>query len=170
MYSAAAQFKKIVDLAGPGAKIRGFSTNVSNYNPFVATVRENYTEWNPSWDEDHYTKSLAPFLEAQGLPAHFITDQSRVHLPGARAEWGEWCNVSPAGLGQAQAVAPENPYVDSLTWIKPPGESDGACGLDGAPNAGVWFDEYVQMLVENAHPDIKPAESLVKPHKPWWPN
>jgi cellulose 1,4-beta-cellobiosidase len=35
-------------------------------------------------------------------------------------------------------------------WIKPGGESDGACGLAGAPAAGAWFDEYVQMLVQNA--------------------
>jgi cellulose 1,4-beta-cellobiosidase len=167
---AAAQFKKILDLAGPKTKIRGFSTNVSNYNPFVATVREDYTEWSPSWDEDHYTQSLATFLEAEGLPAHFIVDQSRVHLPGARAEWGAWCNVAPSGLGQPQAQAPENPYIDALTWIKPPGESDGRCGLEGAPAAGEWFDEYVQMLVENAHPDVAPADSLERPHKPWWPN
>jgi cellulose 1,4-beta-cellobiosidase len=167
---AAAQFKKIIDLAGPNVKIRGFATNVSNYNPFIATVREDYTEWSPSWDEDHYTKSLATFLEAEGLPTRFIVDQSRVHLPGARAEWGEWCNVAPAGLGQPQALAPDNEYIDSLTWVKPPGESDGRCGLEGAPAAGVWFDEYVQMLVENAHSDIAPAASLDRPRKPWWPN
>nr|BDD69322.1 4-beta-D-glucan cellobiohydrolase [Verruciconidia persicina] len=167
---AAAQFKKIIDLAGPGVKIRGFSTNVSNYNPFNATVREDYTEWSPSWDENHYTASLAAELEKQGLPTRFIVDQSRVHLPGARAEWGEWCNVAPSGLGQPQATSEENAYIDSLTWVKPPGESDGRCGLEGAPAAGVWFDEYVQMLVENAHPDIKPAASLERPRQPWWPN
>jgi cellulose 1,4-beta-cellobiosidase len=154
---AAAQFKKIVSAAGNDTKIRGFATNVSNYNPFVAEVRENYTEYSPSWDETHYTSSLAPFFEEEGLPSRFIVDQSRVHLPGARKEWGEWCNVSPAGLGRPQGTDTENEYVDSLVWIKPPGESDGACGLEGAPAAGVWFDEYVQMLVENAHPDIVPA-------------
>ncbi|CAG9946327.1 unnamed protein product [Clonostachys rosea f. rosea IK726] len=166
---AAAQFKEIITLSGNTTKVRGFSTNVSNYNPFQATVRENYTEWNPSWDEDHYTSSLAPFLEAQGLPARFITDQSRVHLPGARAEWGEWCNVSPSGLGRPQATDTGNEYVDSLVWVKPPGESDGQCGLEGAPPAGVWFNEYVKMLVENAHEDVVPAESLERTTKSWWP-
>jgi cellulose 1,4-beta-cellobiosidase len=92
-----------------------------------------------------------------------------VHLPGAREEWGEWCNVAPAGLGQPQETNPENPYIDALTWIKPPGESDGACGLEGAPNAGVWFNDYVKMLVENAHPDVVPAATAEKPVHPWWP-
>jgi cellulose 1,4-beta-cellobiosidase len=84
---AAKEFANVVKLAGEGKKIRGFVTNVSNYNPFNAVVRENYTEWSHSWDESHYASSLAPFLEAEGLPAHFIVDQGRVHLPGARKEW-----------------------------------------------------------------------------------
>jgi cellulose 1,4-beta-cellobiosidase len=42
-------------------------------------------------------------------------------------------------------------------WIKPEGESDGECGLEGAPIAGAWFDEYVQMLVENADDSLKPT-------------
>ncbi|KAG9249804.1 endoglucanase-6B [Emericellopsis atlantica] len=166
---AAQQFKDIVDRAGNNATIRGFSTNVSNYNPFHATVRENYTEWSPSWDEDHYTSSLAPYLEELDLPTRFIVDQSRVHLPGAREEWGEWCNVAPAGLGAPQKTDLENPYVDSLTWVKPPGESDGRCGLEGAPAAGQWFNEYVQMLVENADEDVQPADSLERETKSWWP-
>ena len=86
---AAKEFAKVVKLAGEkgGNKIRGFVTNVSNYNPFHAKVRENYTEWSNSWDESHYVSSLAPFLEEEGLPSRFIVDQGRVHLPGAREEW-----------------------------------------------------------------------------------
>jgi cellulose 1,4-beta-cellobiosidase len=84
---AAKVFSEVVALAGEGKKIRGFVTNVSNYNPFNAVVRENYTEWSNSWDESHYATSLAPHLEAAGLPAHFIVDQGRVALPGAREEW-----------------------------------------------------------------------------------
>ncbi len=84
---AAKEFATVVKLAGTGKKIRGFVTNVSNYNPFQAAVRENYTEWSNSWDESHYATSLAPHLVAEGLPARFIIDQGRVHLPGARKEW-----------------------------------------------------------------------------------
>lgn len=153
-------FKKVIDMAkaiNPAAKIRGYATNVSNYNPFQASVRENYTEWSPSWDESHYASSLAPYLETEGLPSNFIIDQGRVHLPGARAEWGEWCNVEPSGFGQLPGTKTNNTHIDSIVWIKPGGESDGRCGLEGAPAAGAWFDEYVQMLVKNADPSIKPT-------------
>jgi cellulose 1,4-beta-cellobiosidase len=148
---AAKEFAKVVRMAGEGKKIRGFSTNVSNYNPFNMAVRENYTEYSHSWDESHYTQSLAPFLEKEGLPTRFIIDQGRVALPGSRKEWGEWCNVSPAGFGMTPGTSTgNNTLIDSIVWIKPGGESDGQCGMAGAPRAGAWFDEYVQMLVDNA--------------------
>ncbi|KAL2269246.1 hypothetical protein VTJ83DRAFT_4092 [Remersonia thermophila] len=151
---AAKEFATVLKLAGEGKKIRGFATNVSNYNPFNALVRENYTEWSNSWDESHYASSLAPFLEAEGLPAHFIVDQGRVHLPGAREEWGEWCNVVPSGFGSKPTTNTNNTVVDALVWIKPGGESDGECGMEGAPRAGAWFDEYAQMLVQHADKSI----------------
>lgn len=150
----AAIFGEVVRLAGNGSKIRGFSTNVSNYNEFNALVRENFTEYSNSWDESHYAQSLAPHLEAEGLPTRFIVDQGRVAALGARSEWGEWCNVSPAGFGIKPGTPVDNELVDSIVWIKPGGESDGECGYEGAPRAGAWFDEYVQMLVENAHESI----------------
>ncbi|KAH7357670.1 1, 4-beta cellobiohydrolase [Pyrenochaeta sp. MPI-SDFR-AT-0127] len=162
-------FAKVVAMAkklNPAAKIRGYATNVSNYNPFNAKVRENYTEWSPSWDESHYASSLATFLEAEGLPTNFIIDQGRVVLPGGRAEWGEWCNVDPAGFGTLPGTKTNNTHVDSIVWIKPGGESDGRCGLAGAPAAGAWFDEYVQMLVKNADPPLAPTY-VKKPKSKW---
>jgi cellulose 1,4-beta-cellobiosidase len=159
-------FARVVNMAkkiNPAAKIRGFSTNVSNYNPFNAKVRENYTEYSPSWDESHYATSLSPYLEAEGLPSNFIIDQGRVALPGARAEWGDWCNVEPAGFGMVPGSKTNNTHIDSIVWIKPGGESDGACGLEGAPAAGAWFDEYVQMLVQNAE-NLEPT--YIKGEKP----
>lgn len=67
---------------------------------------------------------------------------------------GEWCNVAPAGFGIKPGTAVDNPLVDSIVWIKPGGESDGQCGMDGAPRAGQWFEKYAQMLVENADSSI----------------
>lgn len=67
---------------------------------------------------------------------------------------GEWCNVAPSGFGIKPGTAVDNPLVDSIVWIKPGGESDGQCGMEGAPRAGQWFEEYVQMLVENADASI----------------
>ncbi|GKT66914.1 glycoside hydrolase family 6 protein [Colletotrichum tofieldiae] len=149
-------FAKVVQKAGNNTKIRGFSTNVSNYNPFHANPRANYTEWSTSWDENHYALSLAPYLEAEGLPSRFIIDQGRVS--NSREEWGEWCNVNPAGFGTQPGTPVNNTHIDSIVWVKPGGESDGRCGLEGAPVAGAWFDEYVQMLVENADPSIVASE------------
>ncbi|KAI1881310.1 hypothetical protein JX265_000136 [Neoarthrinium moseri] len=148
-------FAEVVQKSGNNTKIRGFATNVSNYNPFNAAQRENYTEYSNSWDESHYASSLAPHLEAEGLPSRFIVDQGRVAQYGARKEWGEWCNVSPAGFGPQPGTSNNNTYVDSLVWIKPGGESDGQCGMTGAPRAGAWFDEYVQMLPQRPQLDFK---------------
>ncbi|KAK0387703.1 hypothetical protein NLU13_3948 [Sarocladium strictum] len=157
----AAEVASVVELAkesNPTAKIRGFVTNVSNYNPFIATQRENFTEWSNSWDESHYVDSLAPHLEEAGLPSRFIVDQGRVAEYGSREAWGDWCNVAPAGFGIQPGTVVNNTHVDSIVWVKPGGESDGRCGLDGAPAAGAWFPEYVEMLVEYAHSSIKPVD------------
>jgi cellulose 1,4-beta-cellobiosidase len=93
---AAQEFAKVVKLAGTfkkGSKIRGFSTDVSNYNPYIADPRANYTQYSNSYDEFHYAQSLAPHLVNNTLPAHFIIDQGRSGLQNTRADWGEWCNV-----------------------------------------------------------------------------
>lgn len=158
-WPAAKIFAEVVQKAGNNTKIRGFSTNVSNYNPFLANPRENYTEYSNSYDESHYATSLAPHLEANGLPSRFIIDQGRVAQFGARAAWGDWCNVAPSGFGAVPGTTINNTLVDSLVWVKPGGESDGECGLEGAPKAGVWFDDYVQMLVKNADPTVGRAAS-----------
>jgi cellulose 1,4-beta-cellobiosidase len=163
-------FSKVVSMAkaiNPYAKIRGYSTNVSNYNPFQALIRENYTEYSPSWDESHYADSLAPYLEAEGLPSNFIIDQGRVALPGARAAWGDWCNVAPSGFGPIPGTPTNNSHIDSIVWIKPGGESDGECGLAGAPYAGGWFESYTEMLIKNADASLEPTY-LMKPRSPKW--
>ncbi|KAF7549557.1 hypothetical protein G7Z17_g6304 [Cylindrodendrum hubeiense] len=135
---------------GRTIKIRGFSTNVSNFNWFNANPRENFTQWSRSWDESHYIWSLVPYLKQAGLPLRFIVDQGRVALPGARKSGADWANVAPSRFGIRPGTAVQNQYVDSIVWVKPPGESDGeGMGYLGAPRAGVWFPEYVKMMVNN---------------------
>ena len=51
-------------------------------------------------------------------------------------------------------TAVDNPLVDAIVWIKPGGESDGQCGMNGAPAAGAWFNSYAEMLVKNAMPAL----------------
>ncbi|KAK2007309.1 endoglucanase-6B [Colletotrichum eremochloae] len=154
---AAKQFSKVVKMAGKNTKIRGFSTNVSNYNPFKTDTPPSYAKGSKSYDESNYVSSLAPHLEAEGLPSRFIVDQGRVSY--SRKDWGDWCNVSPAGFGMKPGHPVDNSHIDSIVWVKPAGESDGNCGLAGAPAAGAWFDEYVQMLTKNADRSIAPSKA-----------
>ncbi|TVY73496.1 1,4-beta-D-glucan cellobiohydrolase CEL6B [Lachnellula suecica] len=163
---AADEFAKVVAMAQNmtgtrgGAKIRGFSTDVSNYNPYIADPRANYTEYSNSYDELHYADSLAPYLTNNSLPAHFIIDQGRSGLQNTRDTWGDWCNVR-AGFGIPPTTNTNSSLVDSIVWAKPGGESDGACGptINGvlAPNAGLWWESYVEALVVNADPPLAPT-------------
>ncbi|KAJ5042532.1 uncharacterized protein L3040_005075 [Drepanopeziza brunnea f. sp. 'multigermtubi'] len=160
----AAQFAKVLDLANQNStkevKIRGFSTNVSNFNPYIATTRPSYTEFSTSYDELNYAKSLAPYLTSASLPTKFIIDQGRSGLQGTRTSWGDWCNAK-AGFGIRPTTDTNSTLVDSIVWAKPGGESDGACGpaLDGqtGPAAGMWWNEYTMDLVKNANPPLTPT-------------
>lgn len=167
---AAAEFAKVLSIATnfttaakkPAPSIRGFSTDVSNFNPYIANPRANYTQYSNAYDESHYATVLAPYLTAQGLPAHFIIDQGRSGLQNTRAEWGDWCNVL-AGYGIRPTTNTNNTFVDSIVWVKPGGESDGPCGPaignETAPAAGQWWNAYAQELVVNANP-VLPVASL----------
>jgi len=159
MCTAAAEVQTIMQKADSNAKLRGFSSNVSNYNPYQTNNPPSYTAGSPSADESRYATSLGNAMRERGLPTNFIIDQGRVAQNGARKEWGEWCNISPAGFGQPFTTNTNNPNVDAIVWVKPGGESDGQCGMSGAPVAGAWFDAYAQMLTQNAHPDIRPGGS-----------
>lgn len=50
----------------PNAHVRGMSSDVSNYNGLGSSPA-------PEYDELQYHKNIAPLLEAEGFPAHFIT-------------------------------------------------------------------------------------------------
>ncbi|KAH9486116.1 Exoglucanase 3 [Psilocybe cubensis] len=157
------------------ASVRGVAINVSNFNEYIARVREPFTEYSNSWDESHYAQSLAPHLEQAGFPAHFIVDQTRAGRGGIRTEWGQWCNVRNAGFGTRptsdQGVL-QNQYVDAIVWVKPGGESDGTSDRGSprfsetcagpvahvpAPEAGSWFNEYAANLVRLANPELPPT-------------
>lgn len=179
---AAAVFAEVVSIANNNqtnpanpAKIRGFSTNVSNYNGYNPSTPDpiyGAGPDNPNWSELRYAKALAPYLEAQGLPAHFIIDQGRSGQQNIRSSGGNWCNINNAGFGVRPTTETGEEIVDALVWVKPGGESDGTSdstaarfdencvGPDAkipAPEAGTWFNDYVQMLVVNADPPLEPT-------------
>ncbi|KAI5811582.1 cellobiohydrolase [Peziza echinospora] len=160
-------YAEVLSLTTGNATIRGFATNVSNYNAYKASTREAFTEWSNSWDEYHYVQSLTPHLIANNVPANFIVDVGRSGKLAVRSTWGNWCNIKNAGFGPLPTTNTELANVDALVWVKPGGESDGTsdptaqrydemCGGPDAhipaPEAGHWFDEYVVNLVKNANP------------------
>ena len=114
------------------ARARGFSLNVSNFDS--------------TRSETAYGMAILRHLPG----GHFVIDTSRNgrgSAPGAA-----WCNPAGRGLGTAPTARTGNPAVDALLWIKAPGESDGTCGMRGAPPAGDWWPGYALMLARNSAP------------------
>lgn len=101
--------------------VRGFSTNVSNFNAATA--------------EFDYAHAVADALAHSGAgEAHALIDTSR---SGAGSN-GEWCNPAGRLVGEASGTLGDG-VVDTNLWIKPPGESDGPC--NGGPAAGSWWND-----------------------------
>jgi len=160
-------YKDVLDQAGGADKIRGFFTNVSNYNVLHGDDGRRLEPSTPCPDELTYVAQLRESLAAVGIVGEgFVVDTSRNGRAGIRSSWGHWCNVAGAGLGERPRAAPE-PGIDAYFWVKPPGESDGTsdssstrfdpeCGskdaAQGAPAAGQWFPAYFADLVRNANP------------------
>jgi endoglucanase len=111
--------------AGIGNAV-GFALNVSN---FVSTP-ENIA----------YGRQISALVGGR----HFLIDTGRNGL-GSN---GEWCNPSGRALGDRPTTETTDPLVDALLWIKPPGESDGAC--NGATRSAVWMPEYALGLAQRA--------------------
>jgi len=162
-------FKEVLTAAGGPDRVRGFATNVSNFNILHGDDGKKLEPSNPCPDEITYAQKLSESLAAIGMPNKgFIIDTSRNGRGGIRSKWGNWCNIRGAGLGERPRAAPEAP-LDAYFWVKPPGDSDGTadsraarfdanCASDnaspGAPEAGQWFEPYFLELVKNANPPL----------------
>lgn len=109
------------------AEVRGVATNVSNAQTTSA--------------ERTYVRHLSDALGG----THAIIDVSR-NGNGPPID-DAWCNAPGLALG-ADPSAIHDHTVDAELWIKPPGESDGAC--NGGPPAGQWWPESAISLVANS--------------------
>jgi endoglucanase len=105
------------------AEVRGFVTNVSNYN---ATAEER-----------EYADRLSTLLDG----AHYVIDTSR----NGNGSTGEWCNPAGRAIGDTPSGVPGETAHDATLWVKNPGESDGTC--NGGPPAGQWWREMALSLV-----------------------
>jgi cellulose 1,4-beta-cellobiosidase len=167
----AAIYKQILDDAGGPDRIRGFATNVSNYDTLRGGDLARLEPSDPCPDELTYIEKLTASLAEVGIAGKgFLVDTGRNGRAGIRSKSGSWCNIAGAGLGERPRATPA-PGVDAYWWIKPPGQSDGAsdpsspgfdpsCGPDapdalrGAPRAGQWFQAQLLQLVGNAQPPL----------------
>ncbi|MGL4255919.1 MAG: glycoside hydrolase family 6 protein [Microbacterium sp.] len=119
------EMASLLQRVGDLGRVRGFATNVSNYNE---TSRELA-----------YAHALSERLG--GL--HAVVDTSR---NGAGSD-GEWCNPSGRLVGEPGGTVSDR-VVDTNLWIKPPGESDGPC--NGGPEAGTWWPDGAVALTRQA--------------------
>ncbi|MBC7724484.1 MAG: glycoside hydrolase family 6 protein [Burkholderiaceae bacterium] len=103
--------------------VRGFATNVSNYNP--------------SDDERVYAEEVSALTGG----AHFVIDSSR----NGNGSDGSWCNPPGRAIGQLPSPIDDGTPEDATLWIKNPGESDGTC--NGGPAAGGWWASRALDLV-----------------------
>ena len=163
-------YRDVLTQAGGLDKVRGFATNVSNYDTLRGGDIARLEPSDPCPDELTYVEKLAASLAEAGIVGKgFLVDTSRNGRAGIRSKSGSWCNVAGAGLGERPQASPVA-GVDAYWWIKPPGASDGgsdpaAPGYDancsaqdslrGAPRAGQWFDTQLLRLVDNANPPLK---------------
>jgi endoglucanase len=104
-------------------QVRGFVTNVSNYNATDA--------------ERAYGERLSALLGG----AHFAIDTSR----NGNGSNGEWCNPAGRAIGDTPTGVDDGTALDGTLWVKNPGESDGTC--NGGPPAGDWWPEAALSLV-----------------------
>jgi len=171
-------FQKVLNQAGGSAKIRGFATNVANYQPLGSlTSTEDpcnlKSQYNKAINEVVYVQLLAQSLQSAGISGKgFIIDTSRNGVSNMRKDCSNWCNINHSGLGvrptsETRSVGLD--YIDAFYWLKTPGESDGTsdtgaprydfhCGSSDSfipsPEAGQWNSEFFTMLVQNANPGL----------------
>jgi len=164
-------FRDVLTEAGGVDTIRGFATNVSNYDSLRGGDIARLEPSDPCADELTYVEKLSATLADVGITGKgFIVDTARNGRSGIKTKSGSWCNVKGAGLGERPQASP-GPRVDAYWWVKPPGDSDGAsdptaagydetCGAGwpdaapGAPSAGRWFPSYFLQLIDNATPPL----------------
>ncbi|KAI0203465.1 glycoside hydrolase family 6 protein [Astrocystis sublimbata] len=157
------------------AQLRGFATNVANWNswdlnPGEFARSDDSRDIRPKNERD-FQHILSSALKERGLPdsaTHAIVDTSRNGVIGLRWSWDEWCNVAGAGLGARPSADMGGDVLDAFVWAKAPGESDGASTERGgddigcraktavkpSPERGEWFQKFFEVLVRNARPEM----------------
>jgi len=129
-------------------KIRGFATNVANYQPLGSIVCPSpgtckggmssdpccsddpcslQKDWNWGHNELNYVDVLDYKMKAAipGFAPGFVIDTGRNGRPDTRSDCGNWCNARGAGIGKVPSTDTADSRIDAYLWLKTPGESDG---------------------------------------------
>lgn len=135
----------------PYEKLRGFATNVANYQPIGemcpwegGSDRNDYClnnnnqdksccedpcglsdEWNGAHTELNYVQLLEKQFSAIGYDPKFIIDTGRNGVTDMRDSCANWCNIRDAGVGSFPTTNTGYDQIDAFVWLKTPGESDG---------------------------------------------
>jgi len=142
--------------------LRGFSINVSAYNPLGDPCPDDTDGAYCSTDSSHVCCNDPCGLLAGGNSANnehnyarilrsksksildwepfMLIDTSRNGNPSARDNCANWCNIRDAKLGLPPTSSTlDDEVVDAYFWVKPPGVSDGCSEL--LPE-GIGKDEF----------------------------
>lgn len=140
-FARAVQSLKVVE------NLRGFSTNVANYQPLgTQCPQTGYClngqhqsaeccadpcklegQYNPANNEMNFVQELAAEITKAnpGFEPHFIVDTGRNGVADMRSDCANWCNIRGAGVGLLPTTSTADERIDAYMWLKTPGESDG---------------------------------------------
>jgi len=156
------QFVQLVNGMNINNKIRGFSTNVANYQPVgIACPSVGYClngqnqndpccadpchlegQYNPAQNEMNYVMELHNSFNQGGFNPYFIIDTGRNGVANMRKDCANWCNIRGAGIGLVPTTSTNGTNVDAYYWLKTPGESDGCTQQLPSGGSCARFDSF----------------------------
>jgi Glycosyl hydrolases family 6 len=106
-------------------------------------------QWFGSWT-NHITASVRDYTAAASrrhkVPVLVVYGIPRGGCGGSsRSDATQWCNVPGRQLGSAPQALDNR--GDMALWIKPPGESDGDCGVGAGTQAGEFSPVIAKGLI-----------------------
>ena len=151
-------FQTLVNSLNILSSLRGFATNVANYQPIgkicpsarwclpVNNKQSDLccsdpcrltTQWNSAVNELNYVQLLDTIFPLK----NYIIDTGRNAVGSARQDCANWCNPRNTGMGQFPTTETNSSgLVDAFLWLKTPGESDGCTQILPDSTACPRFD------------------------------
>ena len=126
-------FASLVQGLGITQHLRGFATNVANYQPlgeacstFDWCLPNNHpndaccadpchleSQYDPGVSEHQYVQILEHYFQGQMASPKFIIDTGRNGVDGMRAQCANWCNIRGAGVGRLPTSVTDLPAIDA---------------------------------------------------------